>query len=179
MTGAIAVTSPLDIEVAIETYLVSRIDVFKKSARQQNMRFIFTDPAVVVWIADGKLEKEGQRSFRVTCPVHVEISMKNSRSVEARRDGVNPLVFGVIRTLTRQRFGLKITDLMPRGFREVTADEDYINDQIVYDLEFSTSFNIEVSGDDDTEDLLNVGLSYFLEPDDGNVDVSDTVNFAP
>ena len=173
------VTSPNDIERAIETYLVAKIETFKKSARQQNMRFIFTDPAVVVWIADGRMEKEGQRSFRVNCPVHVELSMANAKGEEARRDGINPLVFGVIKTLARQRFDLKITDLMPKGFKDVTTEEDWKQNKIIYDLEFSTSFYIEITGDEDETDLLTVGLSYFLEPDDGSADSSDIVNFAP
>ncbi|MDA8413024.1 MAG: hypothetical protein M0023_04460 [Desulfobacteraceae bacterium] len=173
------VTSPTDIETAIEAWLVAQIAAFKTAKRQQNMRFIFTDPAVTVAVFDGKLVPAGRISFRVTCPVHVELAMTNAKSEEARRDGINPLVFGVIQVLSRQRFGLAITDLFPKGFKDVTSEEDFKNNRIVYDLEFETSFYIEIAPDATETALLTIGLSYFLQPDDGVADATDTINFAP
>ena len=176
-TLALTVTSPTMIETAIEAYLVAKIAAFRTAKRQQNMRFIFTDPAVTVAVFGGKLTKVGQISFKVSCPVHIEIALTNARGEEARRDGVNPLVFGVLIALSRQRFGLKMTDLMPEGFKDVTTEEDFKANKIVYDLEFSTSFNIEISGDEDETDLIAVGLNYFMESD---ADIgSDIVSFAP
>jgi hypothetical protein len=174
------VNSPTDIEVAIENYLVQRIDAFRVAARQQNNRFIFTDPAVVVCCFKGKLEHEGQKLFRVHCEVNVQITMTNARGEEARREGINPLVVGVFKALSRQRFGLKMKDLMPKGFSDVTGEEDWKNNKIVYNLEFATSFCIRVDADDpDEDDLLTVGLSYFLQPDDGTADAADIVRFDP
>ena len=171
------VTSPTDIERAVEAYLVAQITEFKTAKRQQNMRYIFNDPAVVVAIFNGKIETKGQRSFRIDCPVHVQLSMTNARGEQDRRDGVNPLVFGVIQTLARQRFGLVITDLLPRGFKDVSTEEDFKNNKIVYDLEFYTSFYTEIAPDPTETNLLSVGLTYFLQPSNGVADASDTVTF--
>ena len=173
---ATTVTSPNDIERAIEAYLVTKIEAFKKSARQQNMRFIFTDPAATVSIFEAKFEKIGQLSFRVNCPVHVQLAMTNAKDEESRRDDINPLVLAVMHILSRQRFGLKITDLMPHGFKDVTSEEDWKNNRIVYDLELSTSFTIQIDLPDDDGDLLTLAMQYFLKPGDDLADATDTIN---
>lgn len=178
--SAIPVTSPTDIEKAIEAYLVEQMQAaFKTAKRQQNMRYVFANPAATVAIFEGKIEKVGQISFRINCPVHVEIRISDARGEESRRDGINPLVFGVIHALARQRFGLAITDLMPKGFKDVTGEEDFKNNLIVYDVEFATSFYVEMDITDPTAtDLLTVALQYFLQPDvlnDGQADAADTV----
>lgn len=170
------ITSPTDIERAIEAYLVAQIEVFKTARRQHNLRYIFANPAAVVSVWEGKIQPVGQLSFRVNCLVHVEIRFTDARGEEARRDGINPLIFAIVRILARKRFGLKITDLIPGAFKDVTTEDDFKNNFIVYDLEFSTSFYMELTGDEATTDLLSVALSYFLTPGDAVADAADTVS---
>jgi|GEM_PF-1620148 len=170
------VNTPGDIEIAIEEFLVQRMTAFKAARRQKNMRYVFTDPALVVAIYEGKLEKVGLVSFRVNCQVHLQLRMSDARGEEARRDAIHPLVFAVIRMLARQRVGLKITDLLPGSFKDVTSEEDFKGNFIVYDLEFATSFILNIDDDDLAEDLLTVALNYYLKPGDDQVDASDTVS---
>jgi hypothetical protein len=171
----IPVKSPTDIEIAIEEWLVRKIEEFKAARRQQNQRYIFTDPSVAVAIFDGKLTRIGRLIFRADCPVHVQIGLTRADGEEARRDKVNPLIMAVMQSLARQRFGLAITDLIPVTFKDVTTEEDFKQNRIVYDLTFSTSFNLQILPDDDETDLISIALQYFLKPGDDVMDAEDIV----
>jgi len=171
-----AVTSPTDIEKAIEADLVGRIAEIRKTAVQRNMRFVYNNPAITVAILKATATPVGRRAFRFDATVDVMVAFYHAKSEEDRREGVNPLVMAIIRVLTRQKFGLDITELRPTGFREVTEEQDFKDNKVVYLLEFTTAFFLQGDDPEVTTDLLTVGLSYLLTPGDAVVDATETID---
>ena len=176
MSELTSITSPTDIERAIETYLVSRIEAIRKTAIQRNMRYIFNNPAITVAILKAKSREVGRRSFRFDPIIDVMVTFYNAKSEEDRREAINPLVIAIIRALTRKKLGLDIDELKPTGFREVTEEEDYKENKILFLLEFTTHFFLQGDEDEIVDDLLPVGLSYLLKPGDAVVDATDTID---
>jgi hypothetical protein len=167
------------IEQAVEARLVERIAPLRKTAVQKDGRFIFTNPALTVCIFEsGKWLKQGQKSYLVPCTLQVLLTVSSAKSEEDRRRIANPLVFAIVIALAQQTLdlNLKAPGIEPELFRDVTDAEDWQNNKIVYLIQFACGFSFEVPRDDDAAaDLLTVGLSYFLQPDDGAADVADTV----
>ena len=177
MSELLPVNSPSDIERAIEAHLVDRIAEVRKTALQRNARYIFTNPAITVAILKSPAREVGRRAFRFDPVINVLVTFQNAKSEEDRRDGINPLVMAIIRVLTRQKLGLDMGELLPRGFREVTEEADYSENKIVYLVEFTTHFFLQGDDQELVTDLLTVGLSYFLQDpaDDGAPDATDNV----
>jgi phage gp37-like protein len=166
------VTTPTVVEQAVEALLAARIQAFAAARRQQNMRYVFGNPAVTVAIYDGKFEVSGKKLYAL-CPLHVQLRFSNAKGEEERRDGINPLVVAVTKLLNGQRLGLKIQGLIPRNFKEVTTEKDFTDNLIVYDLEFFTKFELETEAD--PEEFLQIALQYYLQPNDGAQDAEDVV----
>lgn len=175
MSDLTPVTSTTDIERAIEEHLVSRIEAIRKTAIQRNMRYVFNNPAITVAILKATAREVGRKAFRFDSTVSVMVTFYNAKSEEDRREGINPLIIAIIRALTRQKFGLDIIELKPTGFREVTEEQDYKENRIVYLLEFVTAFFLQGDDPEVVTDLLTIGLSYLFKPGDAVADAADTV----
>ncbi len=172
-----AVTTPTDIEDAAVAEIVRLIEEFRKVAVQKGMRFIFNNPAVTAVIyKSGEFQPVGQQSYWVPCELHVQIQVSSAKSETDRRDQINRLVMLVLLALMHKSLGLKLKSpgLVPKNFSEVTGEEDFKNNFIIYDIEFAVSFAMEKPSDaSGLEDFASLALQYFLVPGDDAVDAED------
>lgn len=157
-----------DIEQKTIDRLVAKgLPVGKVAAQAQGTK-TFVDASANVAIVDGSFEQKGQISFRCDANLYVVLKFTSNRSEEDRRKGIYPIVLAVLSMLMLQDLGLQITPLVPVRFREITGEEDWKNGQILYMLQFKTSFALEMVDDEAAVDLLRLGLSVYLQdvPDD-------------
>lgn len=176
------VTCFTDIEDAAVAEIVRLVDQIRKAAVQRNMRFIFNNPAVTAAIfSTGRFEPTGQKSYWIPCELHVELQVTNAKGEEERRRDSNPLLMLILLALTQKKLGLKLKDpgLVPGKITEVTDEQDWKENKIVWDIEFGCTFAIEKPADEDEGPLLEIGLKYLLEPGDGETDAEDVVTFDP
>lgn len=172
---ATPVTDPTQIERAVEEFLVSRIDAVQASARQKDGRNIFSDIVLTVAILRGRDKVLGPCQFRTDVVINIMLSFSDASGEEERREGINPLVQGIRRTLARRRLGLDITDILPRGWEDVTTEELWEQNKIAYNVEFATSFTWSIPEDVEAPDLLGVGIEYFLQPGDDIAGAADDI----
>ncbi len=121
-------------------------------------------PCIRNVIADGKFTSKGQISYRVDITLYVIIIFKHVSDEESRRKGIYPILAGVVSLLAGQELGLKIDELVPLSFREITNREDTDSGLIVFQVPFATHFNIEKVSDEQAADLIAIGLNYYLDP---------------
>lgn len=177
MSDLTPITSPTDIEEAIEAHLVNHVEAIRKTVNQRDLRYVFTNPAITVAILKATAQPTARRAFRFDCIVNILVTFTSAKSEEARRKGINPIIMAILSAATRQKFGLDISELKPTGFSEITDEKDYQENKIVYLLEFATYFYWQGEDEEQALDLLRVGLSYFLQDptDDGTADATDLV----
>lgn len=163
------------IEQATITRLIDKIPVLKSSGVQKDSRQLLRDVALAVAVLDGKFAPIGQAVTRNTCTISVLLKFKNMQSEEARRKGINPLVFAAVQTLLGQKLDLAIGRLQPVSFRDVTTEDKYEAGVIEYLLEFSTHFDIRQLEEEALGELITMAVDYLLTPGDATVDGSDTL----
>jgi len=137
-------------------------------------------PAVYVSTEEGSFRAVTQTSFNQEVKIFVDIIFSHLASEGERRKGVYLILLGIIQTLLLQKLGLAIKPLTPRGWRNTTTEEFREKGLIVYSLELATSFVITKLDDEATDDLLLVGLNYYLQDpaDDGEIDASDELTLS-
>ncbi len=177
---AVPVTDPTQIERAVEAFLTDRIAAVEATARQHDHRGLYSDIVLTVAITRGKDTPIGRAAFRTDVVVNVLLSFADAGGEEARRDGINPLVQGIRRALARKRLELDITDILPRGWEDVTTEELWEQNRIAYNIEFDTSFSWRCEDPGETvPDLLTIGIDYFLKPGDDIADAGDIIQTTP
>jgi hypothetical protein len=134
-----------------------------------------SQPAVYVSTDEGKFEKITIRSYRQEVKTFVDIVFSHLASEGERRKGVNCILQGIIQVLMLETLGLNITPLIPRGWRNVTSEEWRSKGLIVFSLQLTTSFVVNKLYEEEADDLLLVGLNYYLTPGDDVADVTDTI----
>jgi hypothetical protein len=158
------------IEQTVEARLVEKIAAIRKTAIQKNGRFLFANPALAVSIYESSpWVKEGKYSYLIPCALHVLLTVSSAMSEEDRRQIANPLVFAIVLALAQQKLGLKLKDpgIEPRRFADVTDEDDWKNNKIVYLVEFSLGFYFSIPKDEDeADDLIGVATDYLLERGD-------------
>ena len=132
-------------------------------------------PAVYVSVEEGAFTRVTDDVIRQTVTIYVDVVFSNLQSEAQRRKGVYPIMEGVLGCLFGQRLALEITPLAPKSFRNTTTPELKKDGLIAYSLELNTSYHIRRIDDEAVEDLLTVGLTYYLQPDDEVADAEDTV----
>jgi hypothetical protein len=156
------------IEQSVEAHLVEKIAVIRKTAVQKNGRYLFANPALAISIFEsGQWVKEGKRSYLIPCTLNVLLTVSSAKSEEDRRQIANPLVFAIVLALAQQSLGLVLKDpgIEPKRFADVTDEEDWKNNKIVYLIEFGLGFYFEVPKDEDeADDLIGVATDYLLVP---------------
>jgi len=120
-------------------------------------------PAVRAVIADGKFTPVGQKSFRADVTLYVIIIFKHVSDEESRRKGIYPILFGAVNLLAGQKLGLKIDELVPLSFREITNARDAEAGLIVFQAPFSTKFYFEKVSDEEAGALVKMGLDFYLQ----------------
>lgn len=161
------------IEQAVLAKVRASFDV-RASAIQKGQAGLYAAPTVSVAIFEGTFKPEG-RGWRQAVSAVLLVTFKNIRSEEDRRKGINPIIQGMVSLLGGQDLGLGIKELTPERWKDVTDAEDEQAGEIVYTLQFGTSFLVErVDPEAATAtDLLRIGLNYYLKPGDDTVDASD------
>jgi hypothetical protein len=132
-------------------------------------------PAVYVSVEEGAFTRVTDDVVRQTVTIYADVVFSNLQSEAQRRKGVYPIMEGVLGCLFGQKLGLEITPLAPKSFRNTTTPELKEKGLIAYTLELNTSYHIRRIDDEAVLDLLTVGLTYFLQPDDEVADAEDTV----
>jgi len=133
-------------------------------------------PAVYIAIEEGRFEKVSKSTFKQKLSVYVYVIFKQLQNEKERRRGVYPIVESVIGILLLQDLGLKIQEMAPLSFRNVTDEELSAVGLMAYQLIFETSCYVERVSDEQLTDLLKVGLDYYLKPGDEAADAADIVN---
>jgi hypothetical protein len=80
-----------------------------------------------------------------------------------------------VQLLLLQDLGLGIKPLIPKSWRNATSEELRKKGLIAFTLELGTSYVISKLGEEATDDLLSIGLNYYLKPGDDIVDASDVI----
>lgn len=133
-------------------------------------------PAVHITVEEGRFEKVTQIAFRQTVTVSLYIVFKHLKNESKRRKGIYAVLEGVIGILTLQALSLSIAPLKPLAFREITDEEMLAAGLVAYRIAFETSYMVEKMSETTADDLLTVGLSYYLKPGDNAVDATDEVD---
>jgi hypothetical protein len=134
-------------------------------------------PVVDVIVGGGGFARVAQ-SYKITPQVFVIVTFQNLRSVDDRRKGVYPILESIVALLVGNKFGLKIDALTPKRLDNITEEKEAKEGKIVFQLEFETGFIINSLSDEAIEDLLTIGLNYYLKPGDAVVDATDEVTLA-
>lgn len=137
-------------------------------------------PAVYVSLEEGSFEKVTSSTFRQTVKGFVDIIFSHYSNEEQRRRGIFPILEGVMQTLLLQDLGLTISPLKLRGFRNVTTEDLRAKGLMAFSLELETSYHLRKLDEEETVDLLRIGLNYYLQDpvDDEVEDASDLVTLS-
>ena len=153
-----------EIEDAIVSYLTTQI----ADARIKVMRGFegIPQPAVHVSTEEGRFEKETNTSWKLTLTIYVDVIFKSLSTEAQRRAGLYKIMEGIVQSLLLQTLGLAIQPLEPKSFRDVTSEELLRDGFAAYTIEMSTYYHVTASPPGAAQDLLRIGLSYYLEPED-------------
>ncbi len=162
-----------DIEKKIQQRIEDKITSIRNVDIQKGVKGALINPAVAVSVEEGTFEARGQKSFKTSTTVYVELEFKNLRSEEDRRKGAFPILLAIIQFLMLQDFDLVIDPLVPVRWRNVTDEEDFKKATMRVQIIFKTGFTITKTDDEVVTDLLRVGLNYYLKPGDDIKDASD------
>jgi hypothetical protein len=142
-----------------------------------------TTPAALCFIETGKATKGTTfHSRKMEVDAYVLLIFKSLKAVDAEKDrrrGVYPLIMGVLQYLAGQDLDLGIARLKPQGFRNITNQDDIGKARMVWQIHFTTSFEVTRTDDEEAaaDDLITVGMKYFLQDpaDDGKEDAEDEI----
>jgi len=169
----------MDILTLIEQGALDRLKTklagVKAAGIQRDAAGLFVNPALAAAVLDGDFERITDTTYKAGVTVSVLLKFKQLQGEEQRRKGINPLVIGSTLALFGQTFGLQIKPLRPLRFRNVTTVADQEAGEIKYLVQLGTSFTLKAEGEEAIDDLLRVGLDYFLKPGDATLDASDLV----
>jgi hypothetical protein len=163
----------------IEEAVVARLN--EKIASPKNVRIdeahsdlTLKMPGIDVIISGGAFSRLAQK-YELTCSVFVIVTFQNLKSVKGRRHGVYPILEAVIACLVLQKFGLSIDAFVPKRLDNITDEKEAGEGRAVFQLEFETGWTIEKMTDEDVNDLVTIGLNYYLTPGDEDVDATDII----
>ena len=132
---------------------------------------------ILVGIESGTAKPVSQTTLELSVNVYVTLSFKNLQSEESRRKGVYPLLLAAIGYLHENDLDIKIDTLKFKNFHNTTTEEQAGIGLIYETLLFTTRFHVSKIDEESADDLVKLALSYYLEPDDGKVDLEGEVNF--
>lgn len=164
-----------EIEKKIQQRIEDKIASIRDVDIQKGVKGALINPAVAVSVEEGTFEQRGQKSFKTPTTVYVELEFRNLRSEEDRRKGAFPIMLAIIQFLMLQDLDLGIDQLIPIRWRNVTDNDDFSKATMRVQILFKTGFTITKTDEEAADDLLRVGLNYYLKPGDDAVDASDTL----
>jgi hypothetical protein len=138
------------------------------------------EPGVYISTEEGAFTKVSSDTFKqeITCYADIVFKHLGSKGEEQRRKGVYLILEGIVLALLLQKLELEITPIIPKSFRNNTTEEAKSKGLIVYSLTFTTSYHIKRVDDEALEDLLAIGLQYYLKPGDDVADASDQIDLS-
>jgi hypothetical protein len=131
-------------------------------------------PSIDVIAAGGQFQRVAQ-NYKLAASVFVIVTFQHLRSVQDRRKGVYPLLEAIVASLLGQTLTLKIDPLAPKRLENITEKEEAEDGKIIFQIEFETGFIINKLSDAEINDLVTIGLNYYLKPGDAVVDATDEV----
>jgi hypothetical protein len=162
-----------EIEDAIVSLLTEKLAASAARISVQKGFEGLPQPAVYVSTEAGGFEKVSQSTFKHTVTIFVDILFSNLSDERGRRKGIYLLLEGILQALLLQTLGLKINPLAPKNWKNTTPEEFRKQGLMAFSLEIATSYMIGKLEEAEIDDLLKVGLEYFLTPGD---DVADAVD---
>ena len=131
--------------------------------------------AIYVSTEAGRFDKISQSSVRHSPTVWVDILFSNLSDERQRRKGIYLILEGCLQALLFQTLGLKINPLLPEDWHNTTPEEWRKKGLMCFSLKLSTSYTISKQDEAAVDDLMTIGLSYYLTPGDQVADAVDTV----
>jgi hypothetical protein len=134
-------------------------------------------PSAHVRVTDLRYAASIQNKLKQKAGVVLSVFLlfSNLRSEKDRRHGAYPLINGIVEHLTAQTLGLQIEPLQPLRAREVTPAEYREVGLVAFQMDFQTAYTLTAANDEDAEDLITLGLEYFLKPGNAIRDAQDLV----
>ncbi|MDA8170318.1 MAG: DUF1834 family protein [Nitrospiraceae bacterium] len=137
-------------------------------------------PALYVAIGSEKMRRTGN-NLKCEPVISVILFFKNLQREEQRRAGIYPILEGIRQALFNQSLGMRIDALLPEIWRDITTDDEREEGFLIFGMEVKTGYVVHTVDDSDVaagNDLITIGLKYYLEPDinsDGAADAEDDV----
>lgn len=119
-------------------------------------------PSIDILIGGGKFTKANMAGYKLRPNVFVVVTFQHLRSVADRRKGVYPILEAIVTKLVSQSLELKIDPLVPLRLDNITTEKEAKDGKIVFQIEFETGFVINKLSDAEINDLITIGLSYYL-----------------
>ncbi len=137
-------------------------------------------PAGHVACNGGKFKKKTPNVWGCETTISVLIMFENFANEDKRRAGMNIILEGIVLKLAGNKLGLDIKPLLPVSWSDVTDEALVAEGLLLFELVFSTEFDLKSPESEDEYDLLTIGLSYYLQDpaDDHIVDASDMVDLS-
>jgi hypothetical protein len=164
-----------EIEDAIVTLLGAKLAAGTAKIAVQKGFEGLPQPAVYVATESGRIEKISQSTVRHSLTVWVDILFSGLSDERQRRKGIYMILEGCLQALLFQTLGLTINPLQPEDWHNTTPEEYRKQGLMCFSLKLSTSYTISKQDEAAVEDLLAVGLNYYLTPGDEVADAVDTV----
>lgn len=121
-------------------------------------------PRVSIAADEGAFKPVAQNAaWRCDVTVYVDVVFKNVQSDAARREGIHPLLTGILFILAGQKLGLDIDPLQPQRFQNVTTLGELQAGELVFQLLFRTGYTLRKADEEKAADLIKVGLGFFLQ----------------
>lgn len=167
-----------EIEQAIVDHIKTRMAAAASRIAVQRGVDDIRQPGVYASIEAGKFTRVTNTTYRHELTVWVDMIFSNLASESERRKGVAAILEAVLGYLFMQDLGLKIEPLQPKNWKNTTVEEMSERGLMAFSLELSTSYPITIAEEAQTDDLLFIGLNYYLTPGDDQVDASDLITLA-
>lgn len=166
------------LENAIATTLKSRVRE-ARSTEVSTQTHSVLKPAIHVACQAGEFSKLTQAKWKCDLTANVYLLFQHFENEDRRREGMSLVVMGVVMSLTNKSLGLPIQPLRPKNFRDVTDPEITREGELLYLVQFTTAIEVVIPDDGTENDLLSVGLEYYLQDpaDDFKADASDEITF--
>lgn len=168
-----------DIETEIVDLLsASLTGVNRVSIDKAHSELALNVPVVNVIVGGGAFTRSTMSQFKLAAQVYIIVSFKNLRSEADRRKGVYPILEAIMGLLIGQQLDLAITPLVPKRLDNITDEKEAQEGKLVFQIEFETGFVVGPLEEADADDLLKVGLSYYLQDpaDDNKADGADLID---
>jgi hypothetical protein len=162
-----------EIEEAIVSLLTTQLSNARVKA-QKGFEGI-PQPGVYVSTEGVRFTKTTMYSWKQDLTIYVDVIFKSLNVEAQRRKGVYPILEGIVQVLFLQNLGLQIQPLEPKSFIEITGEEMLRDGLIAFTMELTTYFHVTLMPAAQAQELLRIGMSYYLEPS-GIDEVTDVVN---